>query len=620
MEEETNAEGGVPALQNGGEGDDLEGFTLFSTRAPKDAAAGFSSGLQNIGKGLLGGVGALIAAPIAGAKSGGASGFAKGLGAGIIAAVALPIGGIGTGVYQIGRGLFNTPNAILESNEDKEWDSEKRVWFSYDLHEEAGRVLNLSEEDFLKAGGNTTVPAAAPTEELPLRKVKESKYYDLLGVKTNATSGQIKKGYYMKAKLLHPDKNPGDPTAAAKFQEIGTAYQVLSDEDLRAKYDKYGEDGLEDVPIMDSSAFFMMIFGSEKFDYYVGELQLAMMMSMGQEMNEDENALNALFDDNPQMRYKQLKRTVQCAVNLSKTLQEYIDEADEAKPVFKAKMEEEAKVLATTPFGGTLLGVIAYVYLEQGEKRLGFAHSLGAGFGMTEMRRKGHVVATKYRVARSAYKTYKQAQSLQKKEVAKQEQKQKVMEEKLKAHEETGAPVEEEEDDDLSGIESMLGMIETLWNLGVIDVESTLRTVCRKVFKDCSISRDIRDQRAKGLLVIGEIFQKNGISTEEGLGAFTNQMKEQVDAAKAAADFKKNQPKNATSTPPVVNTPVSPPVVNTPVSAASVRIYSIEELHAMKPSQLKAVLEERGIPSLDCLEKSDYVKKIFDAQQLTQPK
>ena len=71
--------------------------------------------------------------------------------------------------------------------------------------------------------------------------VVDTTYYDLLNIETSATSLEIKKAYRKAAIKLHPDKNPNDPDAAAKFQEVGEAYQVLSDETLRAKYDKYGK-------------------------------------------------------------------------------------------------------------------------------------------------------------------------------------------------------------------------------------------------------------------------------------------------------------------------------------------------------------------------------------------
>jgi len=74
------------------------------------------------------------------------------------------------------------------------------------------------------------------------RDVDTQKYYDLLEVSKDATANEIKKAYRKKAMKAHPDKG-GDPE---KFKEINQAYEVLSNEDKRATYDKYGAEGLKD--------------------------------------------------------------------------------------------------------------------------------------------------------------------------------------------------------------------------------------------------------------------------------------------------------------------------------------------------------------------------------------
>uniref|UniRef100_A0A7N6AWT4 DnaJ homolog subfamily C member 10 n=1 Tax=Anabas testudineus TaxID=64144 RepID=A0A7N6AWT4_ANATE len=71
-------------------------------------------------------------------------------------------------------------------------------------------------------------------------------YYDLLGVSREATTREIRRAFKQLALTMHPDKNPGDPSAHDKFLQVNRAYEVLKDEDLRKKYDKYGEKGLDE--------------------------------------------------------------------------------------------------------------------------------------------------------------------------------------------------------------------------------------------------------------------------------------------------------------------------------------------------------------------------------------
>ena len=70
-------------------------------------------------------------------------------------------------------------------------------------------------------------------------------YYEVLGVEKGASAEEIKKAYRKSAMKYHPDRNPGDKEAEEKFKELGEAYEVLSDDEKRSRYDQYGHAGVD---------------------------------------------------------------------------------------------------------------------------------------------------------------------------------------------------------------------------------------------------------------------------------------------------------------------------------------------------------------------------------------
>src|SRR3989442_12512534 len=95
-------------------------------------------------------------------------------------------------------------------------------------------------------------------------------YYEVLGVGRNASAEELKRAYRKLALQHHPDRNGGNPQAEARFKEINEAYEVLSDQSKRQRYDTFGHAGTQGMPGFDFggagfggiTAIFDMFFGA----------------------------------------------------------------------------------------------------------------------------------------------------------------------------------------------------------------------------------------------------------------------------------------------------------------------------------------------------------------------
>ncbi len=432
---------------------------IFSLKKPKNVFSGAASGIGNVVKGALGGVAIMVGAPVMGAvegsKSGGfwggCLGFGKGLGTGIVGGTAMAVGGAVSGVYQMGRGLYNTKDEISASVSGKDWDEETRKWVRSDLVKEA-EILSVSEEDYIailedkaaekkaekkaieQGKGKKTIDDGGESKAQPnksgskarTKKVKDTGLYDVLNVQTDATPQQIKKAYYLKARDSHPDKHPNDPLANERFQKVGQAYQVLSDPNLRIEYDMVGSEGsgVMDSANLDAGALYAMVFGSEKFESLIGELKLANLLrgagkaatSKNLDSEDDMNSIMGeaakLSKEKDLESWKQRKRIISCAVNLVERLNPYVDGTagttssdssssgvitQDLEERFRKMVQEEASDLASTPFGAALVTVIGNVYQESARQELDTLGSVMVG-----MNKASRAMATKFGIAKES--------------------------------------------------------------------------------------------------------------------------------------------------------------------------------------------------------------------------
>jgi curved DNA-binding protein CbpA len=294
-------------------------------------------------------------------------------------------------------------------------------------------------------------------------KVLETEYYDLLGVSSNATTAQIKKGYYQAAKVHHPDKGGSEE----KFKQISVAYEVLSDPEKRERYNKYGKAAFEkgDDVFTDPHELFQNMFGGEKFKEFFGNVSFA--------------EFSATSDPGEQ----ELHRIITLREQLLAKLQPYLEDKEEE---FREAILSQAEELKKEDRGAELLYHVGYVYKQEAKQHLG-----GLSGSLAEWRERFHLIKETWGAIKSAARFAMVQQEL----------------EARRMEGELGTQTEEQVE--LEAAVESEGM-SALFKTGKLETENTMRKVCESVLADLDITKAERRKRAKGLQLMGSIFEKVG--------------------------------------------------------------------------------------------------------------
>ncbi|KAI0564734.1 Chaperone J-domain containing protein [Gracilaria domingensis] len=462
---------------------------------------------RNVGQGTLGLVGdslggaalgaaALVMGPIQGYRENGAKGLLGGAVGGLAVGVAATAYGVGSGLTKFAHGAKQTARSFDSSSTDerlvvREGDRPLPGVYKRERDQLYGELQAAHNAESAKSSADAL---GAPVD---------NKLYDVLGIKPDASPAQIRKAYYKMAQRYHPDKNPDDSEATAKFQEVSAAYQILSDPVKREEYHRLGEQAATDETLMDPKALFALMFSD--FDHIVGDLATATILRAsldaenGQEGGSDGQGASSSTQvpqsteerqkeaERARKRKKQQFQTAREAhlVHLLNRRLEPWMNGDEESFIRHAKHEVFA--MREEPFGREVLTTVGYVYGRRAsrflEKKKGGPWQNVQSM-LENLGDKAHHFKNQVRALEGGVKVLS-----------------------------TQAAAEEDESIDEKMRREAVNVLGAVWLSSVLDIESTVKHVVAAVLQVSATmppaeARRVATRKAAGLIMLSKIFEQ----------------------------------------------------------------------------------------------------------------
>lgn len=497
---------------------------VFSTRRPRDAIAGASSGFKTFARSLAAGSAALVCTPLEAAREGGGVGHTlRGACEGIATAALLPCAGAVVAAGQFARGVAVTPQAFIESLRGQLWNDDDRCWkpADYSLANEASKLERnrRSRKNGRRSSGASKrrdKERTGSAGDAGTVRVHGREYYGLLRVNPAASDVEIRRAYYRESKRCHPDKAGTDPEMVDRFQQLSQAYQVLRNSELRQAYDAGGQDAVSRLSAtIDLGSLYSAVLSGQQWEPYIGRLALARILS-SQEEQDAPDILEFLTSviraptDSPNAW--QAQREVRCAQTLAERLQLAIDGDDAAGEDFAAALRLEADALAKAPFAPALMLAIADVYTSEAARFLGAFNLrvLTLGRELMQTRSQGRLLVQQTRAVAASARALFALRSL----IAEEDSPGVASPSSAEQPRATTLCLER------PSVQEHLPLLAiALWHVTVLDVEGTLRRVCRRVLGDVSVDVEARRQRAEALTQLAAILREAAAARGHAAGA-----------------------------------------------------------------------------------------------------